>query len=108
MLNPIASEYPTDFRTVDQILRQETEDLDIKNPNTESVRKTMKKAIQMSQLDARNGSLGGWVKPLVLVQSPRYGHAKWRYVGFKRGLRTILTRLESIRVLSHYGHICCH
>jgi hypothetical protein len=44
--------------TVDWILRQETEDLDIKNPNTESARKMMKKAIQISQLDARVVSWG--------------------------------------------------
>jgi hypothetical protein len=54
-VNPIASEYPMDFRTVDQIIRQQTEDVDIKNPNTEGSREMMKKAIQVS------GDDEGWV-----------------------------------------------
>jgi len=54
-VNPIASEYPVDFRTPAEINRQATQDVDIKTPSADDSREMMEKAIRVS------GDADGWV-----------------------------------------------
>jgi len=54
-VNPIASNYPVDFRTSAEIERQSTQEIDTKAPSADDTREMMKKAIRVS------GDEDGWV-----------------------------------------------